>query len=190
MKFYKLFFTTIVLTLIFTTNSIASDIYIGKHLEYMFSEINIIYSSRIFDFKKEYNIYDYFTENDINILSKLLWGEDRGNSSIERKAAVIWCVLNRLDSNKWESSIYDIVTEKYQFVGYNEDNPIEDNSLYIVKDVILRYIKEKNNETHIGRVLPNNYYWFSSKNNENIFYNSYKDENNIWDWSLESPYST
>lgn len=57
---------------------------------------------------------------DVEMLAKLIWGEARGVHSTEQKAAVVWCVLNRVDSPLYPDSIEAVVTQKYQFSGYNE----------------------------------------------------------------------
>lgn len=37
-------------------------------------------------------------QEEIEMLAKLIWGEARGVESTTEKAAVAWCVLNRVDS--------------------------------------------------------------------------------------------
>ena len=42
----------------------------------------------------------FFTPNeaDVEMLAKTIWGEARGVESITEKAAVAWCILNRVDA--------------------------------------------------------------------------------------------
>lgn len=62
-------------------------------------------------------------EEDIEMLAKLIWGEARGVESITEKAAVAWCVLNRVDAKGYPNSIEAVITQPHQFVGYDEDYP-------------------------------------------------------------------
>lgn len=57
-----------------------------------------------------------WTEEEVIVLAKMLWGEARGIPSDTEKAACIWCVLNRVDNGM--GSIVEVVTAPYQFVGY------------------------------------------------------------------------
>ena len=50
------------------------------------------------DVQVEYEI----AESDINYLAKTLYGEARGIESKMEKAAVCWCILNRVDSDEYD----------------------------------------------------------------------------------------
>ena len=84
-----------------------------------------------------------YTEEDVTILSKLLYGEAKGVKSEMRQAAVIWCVLNRVDDKRWSDSIHDVATQNCQFGGYITTNPVEDHLKEIVTDVLERWSREK-----------------------------------------------
>jgi len=144
------------------------------------------------------NIYDYFTEDDIIMLSKLLHGEASGIKSDMERAAVIWCVLNRYDTTGYACgvSIEYVVTFPTQFTGYNPSHPVLDKNYSLVVDVLTRWVREKLGEEDVGRVLPSDYLWFlgtwyeNPQDAHNIFRNKYKDydQSNIWDWNLSNPY--
>ena len=40
-------------------------------------------------------------EAEVEMLARLIWGEARGVPSDMHKAAVVWCVLNRVDTESW-----------------------------------------------------------------------------------------
>ena len=63
-------------------------------------------------------------------LAKTVWGEARGCSKTQQ-AAVVWCVLNRVDSEApyFPDSIVEVVTQRGQFDGYDPDNPVEPDIL-------------------------------------------------------------
>ena len=52
--------------------------------------------------QKELNVEYQIAEEDINMLAKTIWNEARGIKSDMEKAAIAWCVLNRVDSTDWE----------------------------------------------------------------------------------------
>lgn len=60
-------------------------------------------------------------EQDVEMLAKLIWGEARGVKTTTEKAAVVWCVLNRVDSAGFPNTIEKVVTQPRQFVGYAEE---------------------------------------------------------------------
>lgn len=84
---------------------------------------------------------------DVEMLAKLIWGEARGVRSKEQKAAVVWCVLNRVDSPLYPDSIEAVVTQKYQFSGYNESYPLTDEFMEIAEvyqgDGFTVYVEEE-----------------------------------------------
>lgn len=128
-----------------------------------------------------------WTEEEANALAKMLWGEARGVSSDAEKAACVWCALNRVDQGY--GSIITVVTAPRQFVGYRQDNPVEDTLKSLCEDVLSRWFAEKDGQTDVGRVLPKDYLWFSGDGRRNHFRNAYRGGNR-WDWSLSSPYES
>lgn len=132
-----------------------------------------------------------FTKEERHALAKLLWGEARGIDSDTEKAAVIWCVLNRVDSDDpyYPDTILGVVKQKSQFAGYNPKHPVDEHLLWLVDDVLYRWATDGD-----GRVLPSEYLFFASKASEgyahNYFRKLFNDPGPRWDWSLPSPYET
>lgn len=131
------------------------------------------------------------SEADIEMLAKLVWGEARGVNSKTQQAAVIWCVLNRVDSTGYAcgKSIAHVVTFPNQFQGYNANYPATDEFKALAEDVLTRWYAEKAGYINIGRVLPVEYQWFMGNGSTNTFRNAYTNGAK-WDWSLESPYES
>lgn len=127
-------------------------------------------------------------EEDIRTCAKLVWGEARGIKSDAEKAAVIWCVLNRLDSGRYGDSIYEVITAPYQFTGYRAGNPVTDELYELAKDVLTRYELEKMGKEEVGRTLPKEYEFFVGYDGRNWFRKTYRDPDPRWDWSLPDPY--
>lgn len=124
---------------------------------------------------------------EIEMLAKLVYREARGMKSDAHKAGVIWCVLNRVDNDNYESSIKKVITAKHQF-AWVPKTPIKEEFCELAKDVITRWLLEKEGYTDVGRVLPSDYLFFAGRNGLNYFRKEYRSKT-YWDWSLKSPYT-
>lgn len=131
-----------------------------------------------------------YTMDDVVTGAKMLYGEALNVSDPER-AATLWVVCNRLDSGDPYyagcGSIHDIITQPGQFTGYAPDNPVLPELLVLAEDVLARWSMEDCCVGNVGRVLPEEYLFFTGTGSENIFRTAY-DGGVIWDWSLPSPY--
>ena len=116
-------------------------------------------------------------------LANVTWGEAHG-CSVTEQAAVMWCVLNRVDSPLYPDSVVEVITQKSQFNGYSEDNPITNEMLQLANSV-LTYWSEGDDS---GRVLPKEYLHFTGDGEHNYFYTEWASDAVAWDWSLPSPY--
>lgn len=85
--------------------------------------------------------FELWTEEEVTVLAKMLWGEARGVPSDTEKAACVWCVLNRVDQGM--GTIVEVVTAPYQFVGYREDHPVDPDLKKLCEDVLERWYREK-----------------------------------------------
>ncbi len=163
-------------------------------------EVVVYESSIIVEDKPEYHIEaswpELYTDEDVIVLTKMLWGEARGINEMNvggrcvsskcQQAAVIWTVLNRYDAG-YSDSISRVVTAPRQFVGYRESNPVDEELMDLVKDVLERWNDEKHGETNVGRVLPADYLWFRGDGKYNHFRNKY-DGGIRWNWEMEDIY--
>lgn len=120
-------------------------------------------------------------------LAQTIYGEARGVSTTAEKAAVVWCILNRLDDPRWPNTIESVCTPS-QFHGYDPANPIDPELYALAKDVYARYEREKAGEINVGRVLPREYVFFHGDGKTNWFRTEYQSPVGYWDWSLPSPY--
>lgn len=123
-------------------------------------------------------------DQDAEMLARLAWCEARGLSATEQ-AAVMWCVLNRVDDERFPDSIYDVILQESQFY-YLEGAPVTDELLSLARDVLARWGME-DLLVDAGRVLPEGYCWFRGDSTHNYFRDAYQG-GNTWDWSLPSPY--
>lgn len=135
-----------------------------------------------------------FTDSEIEIAAKTVWGEARGIESRMEQAAVVWCFLNRYDhSGCFGDTLEEVITSPGQFYYDESFKTVDDygrDITELVRDVIERWEQEKNGQINVGRVLPNDYLWFGGNGNHNYFRNSYESFDNIWDWSFPNPYES
>lgn len=119
------------------------------------------------------------------LIGRTIWGEAEGVKSKAERAAVAWCILNRVDA--WEQSIEYVVTKPYQFQGYRTWGECPQEHIDLAVDVLTRWKAEKQGKTEAGRVLPAEYLYFMGDGERNHFTTEYKDTD-YWDWSLTDPY--
>lgn len=131
-----------------------------------------------------------YTEADVEALCKAVYGEALITQSDKEMAAVVWCVLNRMDSSQYDyDSIYEAVTAPYQFHGYDPDNPVTEHIEWLVLDVLSRWMEEKAGAENVGRTLPAGYLFFWGDGWHNHYTTEYHGDD-YWDWRLPNPYET
>lgn len=112
------------------------------------------------------------------------------------RAAVAWCILNRVDQTcsfaSWESTAEQIISvtkQPNQFAYYNY-RTIMNGTEEIATDVLIRWILEKY-DYGFGRVLPSEFTYFGGNGTHNTYRNTYSFNNTVyWDWSASDPYNT
>lgn len=119
-------------------------------------------------------------------LAQTVYGEERHNGRKMEKAAVVWCVFNRIDDDDFGNSVQSVVTHS-QFHGWFRSQKHPKWAHDIVRDVALRYALEKLGYKNVGRVLPKSYLYFSSHKGHNRFRKLYR-SHKYWNWSLKNPY--
>ena len=127
----------------------------------------------------------YYTEQDVIDIAKVLYRECRGIKSETEKACVVWTILNRVD--KYGTTVYFTVRESGQY-AFSENTPVWNDLKELARDVLKRWNYEKNGEELVGRVLPKEYLYFEGDGVHNYFKDNYVYPCNVWDYSIESPY--
>ena len=131
-------------------------------------------------------IENTFTNEEIDHITKTVWGEARGLSKTHQ-AGVVWAILNRCDDGRFGKGVIGVITAPSQFAGYRSSNPVDPEIRDLVVDILDRYLQEKAGIDNVGRVLPKEYLYFRGNGKVNLFSKKWN-SNNVWDWSLESPY--
>lgn len=134
--------------------------------------------------KDEHPLY---SDIDAQMIAKVLYNEARGIQSETEKACIVWVILNRFDAG-YASTISDVIAAPYQF-AYSAGTPVRDDLLSLSYDVLNRWSSEKQGQTNDGRVLPQDYFWYTGDGLHNYFRDSYVGTAR-WNYSLPSPYTT
>jgi len=64
-----------------------------------------------------------WTDEDVAVISRMVWGEGRGVSANEQKL-IAWTVINRLEDGRYGNSLIGVVRARGQFHGYSARHPI------------------------------------------------------------------
>lgn len=144
----------------------------------------IVQVTEVVEITAQYEPWTVYEEDAI-MLARLAWCEARGCTTTEQ-AAVMWCVLNRVDDPRFPSTIREVILQENQFY-YLDDAPATEELLSLARDVIARWGME-DLLVGAGRVLPEGYCWFRGDSVHNYFRDAYQG-GNTWDWSWGSPYA-
>lgn len=125
-------------------------------------------------------------EEELIMLAKIIYREGRGLSSTQEKASIVWCVLNRVDSKDFDNTIKKVITARRQF-AWRPNTPVKNKFYVLARDVVIRWLLEKEGFEDVGRVLPKEYLFFAGRNGRNRFREQYSSKK-YWDWSLPNPY--
>lgn len=125
---------------------------------------------------------------EVELIGRTIWGEADGVKSKAERAAVAWCILNRVDSRG--QTIEEVVTAPMQFHGYRPADKWDEcpqRHLDLAADVLARWYAEKEGAQDVGRVLPAKYEFFVGDGERNHFSIRWQ-STDYWDWSLPDPY--
>lgn len=113
----------------------------------------------------------YFTDADVVAVAKMLYGEARG-CTLDNQQKSVWCVLNRVDDDRFPDSIIGVLKQPHQFHGYSDSFPVSDELSTVAEDVLTRWSLEKQGVA-VKRELPKSFLYFTGTGSENIFREAY-----------------
>lgn len=171
-----------------TTSEPEQEVRVCKITEYVYVPVE-----KTVEIETERIVYeslpaDEYRAEELDALARLLYGEYRG-VSIDQQAAVVWCVLNRVDSDNpyFPDSVLEVITQPYQFAGYSPNNPVLDNLRLTAEDVVRRWELEKLGVGEVGRILPKEYLFFTGNGTVNT-YTTQHHGGITWYFTAKSPY--
>lgn len=128
------------------------------------------------------------TVAELQTLAKIVYQEARGIPQKSHQAAIIWCILNRLDNGYWGDDIITVATYPNAF-AWVPDTPVEEEFMDLAIDVVTRWNWEKQGLQDVGRTLPATYLYFTGDGSYNHFTREWG-STDYWDWSLPDPYNS
>ena len=134
---------------------------------------------------EEVEVITWVDPEEVELIGRTIWGEAGGVTSTAERAAVAWCILNRVDT--YGQTIKEVVTAPNQFYGYRTKGECPEEHLDLAADVLERYYAEKRGEANVGRVLPKEYLYFTGDGQRNHFTSEWRGTSH-WNWSLDDPY--
>lgn len=126
-------------------------------------------------------------EAEVAYIAKTIYGEAGVVRSKARRAAVGWCILNRVDAPCFGDTVEEVVTAPSQFHGYDPDSEPPESYYELARDILTRYHSEQQGEADAGRTLPQGYCYFWGDGRENHFTKEWRGRD-YWNWSLPNPY--
>jgi hypothetical protein len=126
-------------------------------------------------------------DEEIIMLARLIHSEAGIVKSTMEQAAVVWCVLNRVDAHHRGDTIREVITATSQF-AWEPHKSYSDELYNLAKDVVTRWLLEARGVMDVGRVLPAEYVFFAGRGGHNWFRTRYRSNGEYWDWSLPDPY--
>ena len=138
--------------------------------------------------REEYLAKYYPTKHELTMMAQTVWAKARGIDSTKEQAAIVWRILNRVQSEVYEDTVKDVLEHKGQFNRYNQSLSIDRKYYKLVVDVVDRWHQEMNGASSVGRVLPSNYLYFRGNGTRNYFYTD-RHKSRTWNWSNPNPYA-
>ena len=98
-------------------------------------------------------------EKEAEYISKVIYGMGR-NHSVNDQMAIVWCILNRVESRGYPSTIAEVCQQPQQWIEYSDDNPV----LTEIYDMVLPILKNWHNNAH--RPMDKSYIYLSWSSDE------------------------
>lgn len=128
---------------------------------------------------------------DAVMMAKVMYCEARGIGDKRELSMIGWCILNRLDSGKFQGSISTIITADNQFAYRKSAPTVNDFGIdlfALAQDVLLRWQAEREGQTDVGRTLPKNYCFYGGDGHHNYFRTSDRGKGYLWFEGCGDPY--
>ena len=108
-------------------------------------QLNQEHQNEILGIHQEYEYGGNVSEIELEAeyISKVVYGTAK-NHSVNDQKAVVWCILNRVESAGYPDTVQGVCEQPKQWMGYSEDNPVME-SIY---DMVLEILKAWHNNGH------------------------------------------
>ena len=108
-------------------------------------QLNQEHQNEILGIHQEYEYGGNVSEIELEAeyISKVIYGTAK-NHSVNDQKAVVWCILNRVESAGYPDTVQGVCEQPKQWMGYSEDNPVME-SIY---NMVLEILKAWHNNGH------------------------------------------
>ena len=108
-------------------------------------QLNQEHQNEILGIHQEYEYGGNVSEIELEAeyISRVVYGTAK-NHSVNDQKAVVWCILNRVESAGYPDTVQGVCEQPKQWMGYNEDNPVME-SIY---NMVLEILKAWHNNGH------------------------------------------
>jgi N-acetylmuramoyl-L-alanine amidase len=103
-----------------------------------------------------------WTYDDVDVISRMVWGEARGVSRNEQKL-VVWTVINRLENGNYGNSLIGVVRAPSQFHGYSPRFPVTPEIREMVIEVLEAWEKSESALVYPPFATTPNYLYFGAR---------------------------
>lgn len=156
-KYYRLALCALICIIVFSSgriyqSSIDKDKYTAKmeaeiakvvdEYEATILQLNNTHREEIVEIQNDYENLtpEELMKQEAEYIAKVLYGTARNHDARDQKS-LIWCILNRVDSIGFPSTVKEVCQQSSQWICYHDDNPIL-NDLY---DVALQELETWHN---------------------------------------------
>lgn len=71
-------------------------------------------------------------------IAKVLYGTARYNSKADQRL-VVWCIINRVESNNYPDTVAEVCQQADQWMGYSPDNPVVEGLWELAGEELAKY---------------------------------------------------
>jgi spore germination cell wall hydrolase CwlJ-like protein len=116
-------------------------------------------------------------EKEAEYISKVVYGTAK-NHSLNDQKAVVWCILNRVESVGYPDTVQGVCEQPKQWMGYSEDNPVME-SIY---NMVLEILKAWHNNGH--RPMGKEFVFLSWSSKEILLRDTFEENKNTRYWRI------
>ena len=110
-----------------------------------------------------------YTQQDVEAVARAVYGEARGCSPDEQRL-VVWCIMQRVDSEQWPDSITGVVTQPGQLHGYDPTHPLDETILALCDEELAKWAAGEEAPVHEIYAPSRPFYYFDSRSGNGNFF--------------------
>ena len=110
---------------------------ITQQYEDRIEQLNQEHQNEILGIHQEYEYGGNVSEieQEAEYISKVVYGTAK-NHSVNDQKAVVWCILNRVESAGYPDTVQGVCEQPKQWMGYSEDNPVMESTYNMVLEIL------------------------------------------------------